>query len=726
MSTTTDLGTHGVVGEETGWATVARVVMPLASDEDTLPLYLDFGRAAVSAADSAGLTEAQAAMAEATAVSTSNAVGDTLRGEQVLSRRSVRMPAGLRTSFATYFNAFPASYWRAWTVVEQVRLRVRTSGEGSVLVYRSNATGRAQRVATRTVSGQDDRSTFELDLKTFGDGGWYWFDLVAGESGLVLEEADWQVAGTPPRPGTLSIGITTFNRADYCAKTIQALSEAEELRRRIDMVYVVDQGSQLVQDEPTWPAAAAALGDQLRLIRQGNLGGSGGFSRGMYESVRAGRSDYHMVLDDDVNIEPEGILRALDFAGYCRVPTIVGGHMFDLHNRSVLHAFGEEVNRWRFLWGSLPGLKERHDLSRSNLRATAFLHRRADVDYNGWWMCLIPTQVIREIGLSLPIFIKWDDAEYGLRAREAGYPTVSFPGAAVWHVSWIDKDDAVDWQAYYHERNRLLVGLLHSPYDHGGRLVRELFFNDVKHTISSQYYPQSLRVKAMKDILSGPDHLHRSIEGTMPELRAMAKEFDDSRYSADPDAYPLVDRSKPARKGRLPQQPNARTVAPFALKTAARHLLPTSAKSQERPQASIPHYQSKFWILSQYDSALVSKADGTGAAWYKRDPETFKALMAESSLLRARLHTEWKQLREQYRSRAAQLTSMEAWAQTFGIDQEGAPEDAAAVTPEGAPAVHPEGSHPESVDRTDPGYRARHGAAPGEDEGTHGGDQQER
>ncbi len=33
---------------------------------------------------------------------------------------------GRRISFATYFNAFPASYWRRWTVVESVRLTVAT------------------------------------------------------------------------------------------------------------------------------------------------------------------------------------------------------------------------------------------------------------------------------------------------------------------------------------------------------------------------------------------------------------------------------------------------------------------------------------------------------------------------------------------------------------------------------------------------------------------------
>ncbi len=49
------------------------------------------------------------------------------------------------------------------------------------------------------------------------------------------------------------------------------------------------------------------------------------------------------------------------------------------------------------------------------------LHQCVDVDYNGWWMTLIPTKVVRQLGLSIPVFIKWDDSEYGLRAKAAGY-----------------------------------------------------------------------------------------------------------------------------------------------------------------------------------------------------------------------------------------------------------------------------------------------------------------
>ena len=47
-------------------------------------------------------------------------------------------------------------------------------------------------------------------------------------------------------------------------------------------------------------------------------------------------------------------------------------------------------------------------------------------------MCLIPRIVADTIGQPLPLFIKWDDAEFGLRAGAHGFPTVTMPGIAIW------------------------------------------------------------------------------------------------------------------------------------------------------------------------------------------------------------------------------------------------------------------------------------------------------
>src|SRR5215211_5947679 len=115
---------------------------------------------------------------------------------QVDDRASGSIPAGDEVSFATYFNAFPAAYWRRWTSLPAVVLRLRLSGAGRIDVYRSKANGDVIHAAGATVGGTERTVELELDLAPFIDGGWYWFDLTADED-VVIEEAGWYADREP-------------------------------------------------------------------------------------------------------------------------------------------------------------------------------------------------------------------------------------------------------------------------------------------------------------------------------------------------------------------------------------------------------------------------------------------------------------------------------------------------------------------------------------------------
>ena len=84
------------------------------------------------------------------------------------------------------------------------------------------------------------------------------------------------------------------------------------------------------------------------------------------------------------------MLRAVAFSRFSREPMLVGGQMLSLQARSQLSTMGEVVDRHTFLWRNAPQTEPHHDLAERPLRQTAWLHRRVDVDYNAWWMCLIP------------------------------------------------------------------------------------------------------------------------------------------------------------------------------------------------------------------------------------------------------------------------------------------------------------------------------------------------
>ncbi|CEA08646.1 Galactofuranosyl transferase GlfT2 [Arthrobacter saudimassiliensis] len=650
--------------QDQAWHVLQRVIIPEQSQMDTALLYVDSGSAMgaqFNTMDGSMLKPGKDSAAATAPIAT----GGEVHVEDFLSRCSTIARPGQRLSFGTYFNAFPASYWRRWTDVEAVRLSVSASGTGAVSVYRSNARGSLQHVETRRVKGSEELS-FDLPLKPFGDGGWYWFDMVAGAEPLALHHAEWLAEGEAGTPGTVTLEITTLNKNSFCLNNLRILADHPEALDCVSEVLIVDQGTQKLEDAEGFEEAKARLGGKLRIINQGNLGGSGGFARGMYEAVENG-SDYALLLDDDIVMEPESISRMLTFADHCRKPTIIGAHMFDLYNRSVLHTFGETVNLYRFQPDQ--PVKEQilgHDFARSNLRTTPWMHRRVDVDYNGWWMCMIPTEVIRNIGLSLPVFIKWDDAEYGLRAKAAGYNTVSLPGAAVWHITWADKDDAVDWQAYFHSRNRIITALLHSPYPRGGRVVREGSFIDVKHLISMQYFTAQGRVMALRDLLAGPYGLHEILPSKLPAIQEMRKEFSEAQFKADPEAFPRPGIRRPPRHGQGFKAPSYVSLVPWAAKTIARQLVKPVAKSSlERPEAQVAHIDNRWWRMSQYDSAVVTNADGTASSWYRRDPQKLRKLLAEGTRLNAEILKDWQKLSQQYRSALPEITSMEAWKKTF-------------------------------------------------------------
>lgn len=418
------------------------VVFPLDRDPDLLPLYAD--------PETWSVIEE-----EPVRVSNRAHLGN------ILGRHRARIVAGRRVSLGTYFNAFPAAYWQHWTSVRDIRLTVRTTGPATILVYRSNGSGIRQRVSTREVTG-DSSTSFDLDLTQYSDGGWIWFDIVADEKHAVLEGAEWTTEQEPARAGKASLGITTYNKPDYCVETLRALASSPDALEFVDRIFLVDQGTQLVSDQDGYDEVAEQLGETLHVIRQGNLGGSGGFARAMHETLNRPESDFVQLLDDDVRLEPESLRRSIVFGRYATTPVLVGGHMFDLLDRPKLHGWAEVVDENPFMWRNLYQEKMPHDFGVANLRQSPLLHMRMDADYNGWWMCLIPLDAVRKVGLSLPAFIKWDDAEFCLRAGEAGFPTVSMPGVALWHVSWVNKDDTIDWQAYFHARNRIVAGLLHS------------------------------------------------------------------------------------------------------------------------------------------------------------------------------------------------------------------------------------------------------------------------
>lgn len=587
----------------------------------------------------------------------------------VSSRREVVIPPSARVSFASYFNAFPASYWKRWTTVTDVTLRVRMKGAGRIELYRSKPNGDIVHLTGAPVHAEQDWETFEFrtSLKPFEDGGWLWFDVFTENLELTVSEAVW-LSDEPIPMKRLAVGTTTFNRLDDCVVSLLALAEDPAVLDVIAKVFVADQGPKKIREHERYEEVKAALGERLSIIEQGNLGGSGGFTRALFESIehtKPGTVDQILLMDDDIALEPDSILRSNMFARAAAKPVIVGSQMLNLQAKSRLHTMGEVVDLATCVWRAAPGAITDHDFGTGSLRETRALHKRIDSTYNGWWMCLFPREVVEKVGLPLPLFIKCDDAEYSLRALAHDVATVTLPGSAVWHEPWTDKNDTKDWTVYFHLRNRLIMAALHSPYDMRKTLLKQGARSAVRRLLSMEYSTAALELKALEDFMAGPDRLFDKLGTALPEVQAVRKQYTDAQFlpSAREFPPPSFDMVKAEQMLHPPVHPAK--IALRAGKALVHNLRSPNPEAADRPQVNLPANNALWFLLGNLDSATVSNADGSGVAFRRRDPKVFRELAVRTTQTYRRLIAEWPALVEQYKAALPELTSTVSWRKAF-------------------------------------------------------------
>ncbi len=578
------------------------------------------------------------------------------------SRTSAVVPEQSEVSFGAYFNAFAAGYWRHWSRLTEVHLKLSLEGTGRVDVYRTKSDGSPifERGVVLQGAGHHDVDV-ALDLRPFEDGGWYWFDLTTSDGDLALHAGGWYATEEPTGRAAVAVGTPTFNRPADCVATLTAIGEDPLVLEAVVAVIVPDQGTKKVRDEPGFEQAAAVLGDKLRIIDQPNLGGSGGYARIMYEALGSTDCEQILYMDDDILLEPDSVLRAVAFSRYAREPMLVGGQMLSLQARSQLSTMGEVVDRGTFLWRNAPGTEPHHDLADQTLRQTPWLHRRTDVDYNAWWMCLIPRSVAEDIGMPLPLFIKWDDAEYGLRARARGYRTATVPGIAIWHMSFLEKDDTSDWQAYFHYRNRFVAAALHGP-DNPTALLRDTLKRTLRHLMLLEYSAVALQEMALRDFLAGPEALFPKLPTVLGEIRAKRAEYDDGRALDSATQVPLSDLDALTAQV-FPEPPTGKVAIVKGLARSVLHnLRAPDPAHQVVPQRNVPARNAQWFVLSRLDSATVATPDGRGVTFRRRDPALFRSMLKQAFAQYRDIAKAWPELRRRYRDALPELTSREAWA----------------------------------------------------------------
>lgn len=244
-------------------------------------------------------------------------------------------------------------------------------------------------------------------------------------------------------PESVAVVVVTYNRADLLVGMLAGLAAQT---RAPDAVIVIDNAS--TDHTPDVLAAATAPG--LQVIRTDeNLGGAGGFHLGVRTAYEQGH-DRIWLMDDDVVPAPDCLatLVAIDEPALMAVREDLDGHLvekaatrFDLDNPLAIRP--------------KTGMVETEYGDRARMPARVELE---NVAFEGF---MVRRDVVERVGLPDPsYFIFYDDVDYALRVRRAGFRIWAVRDAVlVRQLGFDQQHDLSGWKGFYMYRNLFVVHL---------------------------------------------------------------------------------------------------------------------------------------------------------------------------------------------------------------------------------------------------------------------------
>jgi galactofuranosylgalactofuranosylrhamnosyl-N-acetylglucosaminyl-diphospho-decaprenol beta-1,5/1,6-galactofuranosyltransferase len=580
------------------------------------------------------------------------------KGSAHRTRTSATITKRSTLSTNSYFGRFPASYWQRWTTVTKVVLEATVSGSGRIDVVATDYNGRERVMASREIREANGQVRLRVPVATtqFLDGGALFVRFSASATELTVTDAVWTVQ-TPRRLRPTSVVVCTFNRADDCVNTIAAMADDPIALTGVDAVYVIDQGTDQVQTRPEFARVADILGSKLVYITQPNLGGAGGFTRGLYEVQGKGGDPANVIfMDDDVLCEPEAIVRMNTFANMTVEPAIIGAQMLYLLHPDRIHVGAEVANLQRLE----AGLHVKNALSDKSVLKKKQQDVRVDAGYNGWWSCLIPSEIVGRVGYPLPLFFQWDDIEYGYRSRANGFATVTLPGAAVWHAdfAWKDWDE---WHRFFNIRNGMITAAVHSDLD-GKALSKQLRTDLFRYLVSMQYGMAYTLIRAIEEFVAGPGALR---DGGMEAAGAIRREraaYEETiRHNAN--AVPGV---RPSDMMITPAGPPPKSSLEWAV--LAKRIVQQWRGNVVPGPVAISADDAHWWHVSLFAHAVVTDRSQEGVRVRKRNTAHARELLRRGTAALRALRSETPRVSAEYRAAMPALTTRENWARLYGID----------------------------------------------------------
>ena len=258
--------------------------------------------------------------------------------------------------------------------------------------------------------------------------------------------------------------------------TLECLASLEKIDYQNFEVILIDNGSKGNFQFPTLPTGRQVSNFQLKINfiqNKENLGFAAGNNQGIKIALEQ-NADYVLFLNNDTAVEPDFLKKLVEMAEKDKKTGIAGPMIYYYDDRQL--AIGDR--RIQFAGGKINWLKTKgkHQID-YRLPTTDYrlqpkkpgggrwtVDGGYQTDYITGCCLLIKREVIEKIGLlSEDYFLYYEDADWCLRAKKAGFECVLAREAKIYHKQSASTGEFSYPYIYYHSRNGLLCGWKNGP-----------------------------------------------------------------------------------------------------------------------------------------------------------------------------------------------------------------------------------------------------------------------
>jgi GT2 family glycosyltransferase len=414
----------------------------------------------------------------------------------LLSEGRLLFDAGGRASFDTFFNSVTVSVWKDHAAIQDLELHLRGAGRFIVRLG-MHRIGYAHRwLEERIVNLTADAETI-INIESWRkyESGMLYFALEALEPGS-LSAGHFATSTAPQREVKLGIVITHFNRKQWVLPAIERI-RSELLhdpfyKGRIELV-VVDNSQNITAEEAK----------DITLIPNKNLGGSGGFTRGLLHLKDQQHFTHCLFMDDDASCEIESIRRTYILLSYFEdANRTVAGSLLRDQEPFRLFEKGAIFEGYCIPLKSGGDMRHVHDLLWAE-------YPDASPMYAGWWFFAFNLNSVKNY--PFPFFVRGDDIRFGMDNK---FDITTANGICCWGEDFSLKSGPLP--LYYDMRNHAITMLTALDFSRIKffLIIAKFVFGQL---LSYNYASAKACVMALNDVKEGPDFFRKNID--MVEVR---------------------------------------------------------------------------------------------------------------------------------------------------------------------------------------------------------------